>query len=306
MRGLRWGLSILLGLVFSLCGAVFLPADAQPDWEGTVIARFQEAEALAVDPRGRLYVADAGRDVVRILDRTGTRQGTIGGAGTRAGEFNAPADVDPTNGFEVFVADAGNGRIQRFSEEGQYLEALPVGRSFGEGQEQRAFDDGRDGSAVQGQGRPIAVASSNGDETFVIDEYNDVVLKWDRQRRPERVVGTVGRGGGTVQTPVALALSGDHRLYVADGEQQAVLAFDRFGSFVARLATPPLSEIRALSMARGRLWIVCAERVFVWNPDTRSVAEHVVDLPAPLVDAARRGDDLFLLTATRLYRRMPW
>lgn len=301
---IRWWAVPVLGLFLGLIGFC-PPVLAQEAAQDTVIARFRDARALAVDPLGRLYVADAGRDVVRLLDRAGTGQGTLGGAGTRAGEFDSPADVDPTNGQTVWVADAGNGRVQHFSSEGLYLEAMPVGPSFLEGGDQRFLDDGRDGAAVQGDGRPIAVASTSGDVVFAIDERNDRLLKWDEQRRPERLVGPVGRDDAP-QRPVALALDGTRRLYVADGAEGRVLAYDLFGTFLERLDTPPLSALQALTMHRGRLWIVCARRVFVWNPDTRTVTEHPVDLPAPLMDAARRGDDLFLLTSTRLYRRPAW
>jgi DNA-binding beta-propeller fold protein YncE len=205
----------------------------------------------------------------------------------------------------VWVADAGNGRVQHVSTEGLYLEAVPVGASALEEGGPRFLDDGRDGAAVQGSGRPIAVASTSGDEVFVVDGRSDRLLTWDEQRRPEPLIGNVGRADAP-QRPVALALDGTRRLYVADRERQAVLAYDLFGTLLRRLDTPPLPALQTLTMHRGRLWIVCAERVFVWTPATGAVTEHAVDLPAPLVDAARRGDDLFLLTATRLYRRASW
>jgi hypothetical protein len=278
---------------------------AQPESKPTVIARFQEAAALDVDPMGRLYVADAGRDAVQVFDADGTVQATLGQSGTRAGEFDGPMDLDPTNGQTLLVADAGNGRIQRFSAEWQYLEALPVGSTFGGEGGQRTFDDGRDGSAVQGQGRPIAVASSDGDETFVIDGRDGVVIKFDAQRRAERIIGG-GIGGGGLQEPAALALDGHRRLYVADAGQKTVLAYDLFGTLIERLPLPPLSTIRALAVHRRRLWIVCPDRVVVWNPVAKSIAEHRVSLETPLVDAARQGDSLLLLSERRLLRRGGW
>jgi len=303
MRLVRRGSQLLL--VLCLVAGSGQTGHAQSDPTPTAVAQFRDAQALAVDPMGRVYVADAGHDVVRILDRDGVIQETLGGAGTRSGEFDRPADVDPTNGQSVWVADAGNGRVQRFSEESLFLEAFPVGTSFLDGREQRAFDDGRDGATVQGEGRPVAVGSSSGDDVFVIDGRNDMVLKWDEQRRPERLLGP-GGDTGAPQRPVALALDGSRRLYVADRAQQAVFAFDQFGTFVKRLNTPPLPTLQALAMKKGRLWIVCADRVFVWRSNGEPTVEHTVDLSEPLVDVARRGEDLFLLTATTLYRRAPW
>ncbi len=305
MRCMRTALTVLVGSALVMGGA---PTSllAQNGEEPTVLARFEEARALEVDPTGRLYVADAGRDVIRIFDPKGRLQATLGDAGTRAGEFDGPTDLDPTNGQTLLVADGGNGRIQRFSADLQYLEAMPVGGDFGSRAEQRVFDDGRDGSAVQGEGRPIAVVSSDGDETFVVDGRESVVVRFDEQRRPERLIGGGMSGAGAPQEPVALALDDSRRLYVGDRAQGVVLAYDLFGTFVKRLSTPPMPELRALSMQRGRLWIVCADRVFVWNPKTGRTQEHPVDLEASILDAARRGEDLFLLTERRLLRRDVW
>jgi hypothetical protein len=304
MRTLWWA-GLVLGTLLGLCAAGNA-AHAQAGTADTVVARFRDARALATDPLGRLYVADAGRDVVRILDRTGTQVGSFGGAGTRAGEFDAPTDVDPTNGQTVWVADAGNGRVQHLSAEGLFLEAMPVGPSFLEENEQRVLDDGRDGASVQGDGRPIAVASTSGDDVFSIDGRTDALLTWDDRRRPERLLSPLGADAGVPRRPVALALDAPNRLYVADRGRRAVLAYDLFGIFHERVPTPPLPNLQALSMHRGRLWIVCSGRVFVWNPADGTTSEHAVDLPDPLVDAAGRGEDLFLLTATTLYRRALW
>jgi len=290
---------ILLGLF--LWGAVAVPGRGQAPRQvpGT---EFREATALGVDPGGRLYVADAGCDVIRILSPDGALLETLGGPGTRAGEFYGPQDLDPTNGQMLYVADAGNGRIQQFSAERQYLGALTVGAGTDRNLRQRAFDDGRNGADVQGTGRPIAVASSDGDDTFVVDAQRAVVVRFDVQGRVDRLIGPAGR----LDEPVALAIDGSRRLYVADRGREAVLTYDLLGTFVERLDTPPLPDVRALTVHRGRLWIVCPERVIVWNPSTETSVAHAVDLPAPLVDVARRGDDLFLLTAERLYRRAPW
>lgn len=294
-RGIRVGLGILLALAI---GSGTAQAQKAP---ATVEARFREARAMAVDPTGRLYVADAGCDVVRIFDSSGTEGAALGGSGIRAGEFDGPSDLDPTNGQTLLVADAGNGRVQLFSAERQYLEAVPVGGSFGTS-EQRVFDDGRDGGDVQGDGRPIAVVSTDGDETYVIDARAASVLRFDAQRRPERVIAPSSR----LRSPVALALGDDRRLYVADAEQAAVYAYGRFGSFLRRLPLPELPAPRALTVVEGRLWVVCADRIVVWDPQTSAVQVRPVALDASLVDAARWNDALYLLTARRLLRRPGW
>lgn len=298
------GLSVTL--LLGLCQLLLVPSGvAQEAEEPVVLARFQEARALAADPKGRLYVADAGRDVIQIFDREGQERAALGQAGTRASEFDSPLDLDPTNGLTLVVADAGNGRIQRFSSELQYLEAMPVGRVFGNEEDSRVFDDGRDGSLVQGRGRPIAVVSSNSNDTFVIDGRDNVVVKFDEQRRMERVL-EAGSSPSVPKEPIALALDGNKRLYVADGERNVVFMYDSFGSFSGRVSTPSLPDIQAVTVHGGRLWIVCVDRVVVWDPTTEQAREHSVSLDSPLVDAVQQGEDVFLLTPRRLLRRPSW
>ena len=291
----RWMLALILcaGLGSGAC----LAQDSRGE---AVLARFQEASALAVDPTGRLYVADAGRDVVRVLGPDGAAQATLGGTGTRAGEFDDPIDLDPTNGQTLYVADAGNGRLQYFSAERQYLGAIPVGAASGEGE--RAFDDGRDGADVQGSGRPVAVASSNSDETFVVDGRERGVVHFSPQGRRERLIGPSSR----LDDPVDLALGDDRRLYVADRGRGDILVYDTFGTFLERLPTGALPSLQAVSVHAGRLWIVCADRVVVWALDARQGRRHRVRLDAPLVGALPWGDRLFLLTEHRLLRRDSW
>jgi DNA-binding beta-propeller fold protein YncE len=293
IRVVLWGVLLL--------GAAPEAAGGQVASVSTEVARFQEARAMAVDPTGRLYVADAGRDVVRLFDSSGAEVAVLGGSGIRAGEFDGPSGLDPTNGQTLLVADAGNGRVQRFSAELQYLEAVPVGASFGT-PEQRVFDDGRDGGDVQGDGRPIAVVSTDGDETYVIDARAASVLTFDAQRRPERVIAPSSR----LRRPVALALGTDRRLYVADADRAAVYAYDRFGSYLRTLPLPELSAPRALTVVEGRLWVVCADRIVVWAPEAETVRARPVALDAPLVDAARWEGTLYLLTERRLVRRPGW
>ena len=268
----------------------------------TTLARYEDAQALAADPRGRLYVADAGRDVVEILDAEGTPQDMIGGSGTRAGEFDVPSDVDPTNGQLLLVADTYNGRLQRFSEEGQYLESLAVGRPDRRAGEGWRFENRREGDPVRGDGGPIAVARDDDQSIFILDERGRQLLKWTDLGGAERIVG----GGARLRDPVALAIGDARQLYVADAGQEAVLVYDRFGTFRRRVPVPPLPNVQALVVHRGRLHIVSADTVRIWDRSNAQMTEHSVDLPKPFVDVARSDGDVYVLTESRLLRKDGW
>ena len=283
-------------------------AEAQPVSIGKgdveVIASFGEARALAGDPAGLLYVADAQSSTVVVLTARGRVRQTVGGAGTRAGLFDGPADVDPTNGLSLWVADAGNGRLQHFSENLKFLESLPVGRidpADGRQSRQPVFDVGRDGSDVRAEGEPVAVFSTTANELFAIDARQSAVLKWDAQRRPERVIGGFEAQRGTLQQPVALAMA-EERLFVADRALAALLVYDRFGTYIETLRPVPLQTVQSLSTEANRLWVATESRIHALTADGRVEGTYEVDLGVPVVDVVARPSVLFMLTSKALYR----
>ena len=265
------------------------------------VARFEDARAMAADPAGNLFVADAGRDVVVKLDAGGRIVATLGGSGTAEGLFDEPSDVDATNGLAILVADAGNGRIQRFSRQFHFIEALPVGDEYEPGGGQPTYLSRESDVRPPSGGRPVAVVSSNTDETFAVDAARNVVVKWDRTRRFDRLIGGPDDGPGTLVAPVALAVDEEH-LYVADRGRAGVAVYDLFGGFIRMLAEGRAGDVRSVAFAGGRLWIVLPERLLVYEAGARLDRAIDVALDAPLLDVVPDGDALYLLTSTRLFR----
>jgi hypothetical protein len=269
--------------------------------EADVLARFEDARALAVDPAGMLYVVDAGPSVVHLLDRRGRPTATLGGPGTAEGQFNEPADIDPTNGLLLVVADAGNGRLQRFSRSLDYRESVPVGR-VGGGGGQPTYLWERDYTGNDATGRPVAVVMSASNATYAIDADQGLVLLWDVARRPAGVVGGFGEGDGRLVEPVALAIDPGEALYVADRGRAAVLVYDLFGSYVRTVAAGLAEEVQATTVHGSYVWIVLPRRLLVYTLQGRLEQVLEVSLGEPLVDVALHERVLYLLTRTRLYR----
>lgn len=266
-----------------------------------VIATFGEARRLGVDPNQVLYVADVRESTVTAVTPDGRVLVTLGGRGTEAGAFDEPADVDPTNGLEIFVADAGNGRVQHFSRNGKYVEALPIGRvdpGNRTSARQPIFDTGRNGSDARADGRPIAVASMPNGDVFVLDARENAVVRFDRQRRPEPFAGGFDARQGRLVEPVAMAVS-DRAVFVADAGIGGIVIYDRFGTPDGRirLAQTP----RSLTMVGNDLWAVLDDQILIIDPSRQQVIGQIpVRLDEPLVDAARVDRTLALLTPTRL------
>ncbi len=74
------------------------------------------------DENLRVYVTDTGNKRVVVLDRELRPMVTWGEPGEGPGQFNEPVGICVDAEGSVYVADTGNGRIQRFSSDGTYIE----------------------------------------------------------------------------------------------------------------------------------------------------------------------------------------
>lgn len=268
------------------------------------VARFADARDLAADPFGVLYVADGAHDVVYGLGPEGQPLFTLGGPGSRPGEFDGPAGVDPTNGLALLVADEGNGRIQRFSKAGAHLGSLELpgtrtgaGRALGSPSAGELFGD--EGGAG---GAPVAVASTGRGDVYALDAARGAVIHWNGTGRLAAEIGGLEAGAGALVEPVAMALDPKRALYVADRGIGAVRVYDLFGGYMRRLGEGRLQDVRALFTHEGSLWVVLPNRLEIFDAEGRLVRTFATDVREPLVDGVWTEQGLYLLTGSRLYR----
>ena len=220
---------------------------------------FTDARAIAADPSGRLYVVDAYAATVSVVGPDGVVLETLGGPGQDDDAFFEPADVDPTNGLSLYVADAGNGRVQQFSARGRLVETLRIPRLAGRAEPEAPPSDA--GVVVPGTasgesaaGRPVAVAAGPGGLLYVAEAETGVVQRWNRGRFEETVGDRAGAGvRGRIVDPVGLAVGDDGTLFVADAARGEVLAFGPLGAFAFSIPAP---DVRDVAFVRGRLVVV--------------------------------------------------
>jgi len=88
---------------------------------------------LAADRGGALYVADPARERVLVFDASGVFLRTIGGFGTRAGQFRGLRGLALTPRGELVVAERQNARVQTLDAGGRVVATwrLPVERGVG-------------------------------------------------------------------------------------------------------------------------------------------------------------------------------
>ena len=266
---------------------------------------FVDARAIGMDPFGVIYVADAGRDVVYTMNEHGERLAVLGGPGSKEGAFDDPVGVDPTNGLVLYVADAGNRRIQIFSRSGAYLGAVPLMRTGEDVSARVTYRRQDEAVADYSSGIPVAVATSSANEIFAVDMDRRVVRKWNQDRRPVGVIGEIGAGRGVLVEPVDIAIGANRLLYVADRSAESLMVYDQYGTFVRTIGAG-LTGLRAVVVAGERVYAVLEQSLVAYDETGRFERRLEIDMDTHIVDVAAGTDgNLYVLGVQRMYLLAP-
>ena len=211
-------------------------------------SRFDDPFGVALDNRGKVYVADAG-DTNRIRsiapDGTvatfaGSKEGFQDGIGTAAA-FHTPSAIAFDHEGNLYVADTGNHAIRKITKDGA------VTTLAGNGTPGDADGIGR---AAQFNG-PVGLTVDDSGIVYVSDTYNDRIRRIGRDGSVTTVAGSGKPGNadgmGTAasfDTPSAIAVTTNGTLYVADTGNNAIRRIATDGS-VTTIAAPAEGERRA-------------------------------------------------------------
>ncbi|MGH2957148.1 MAG: hypothetical protein ACRDL6_09155 [Solirubrobacterales bacterium] len=258
-----WGKDVRLsgGTDFEICTVA---ADCKGGVTGTLGGELARPESVAADAAGNVYVADSFNDRIQMFDSDGNFQRTWGkdvltGGGTNLevcelaanckagvigtgnGEFDDPVGVGTEPGGEVYVADRGNHRIQRFDPTASALNTFQGARG-----------------SLGGQGlqfsSPRGVATDAAGNVYVGDQGNARIQRFDSagnfQRAWGRDVliggstdfeictvalncqsGATGGLGGELNFPIGMATDATGSVYVADALNFRIQRFDSAGNF---------------------------------------------------------------------------
>ncbi len=191
-----------------------VPALAEP-WH------FDAPSGVAVSDGGLVFVADTGRDRIRVFGASGMLVAQWGGEGPLAGEFQSPSAVAWSRAgldapSRVYVADTGNNRVQVFDPDGEFR--------------------GQWGSAGQGQGQfdsPRGIAVDNTGRVYVADTGNDRIQVFDSDGNFVRAWGTSGNGDEMLDRPAGISVrDADNAIFVADSGNNRIQQFSPDGVLV--------------------------------------------------------------------------
>jgi uncharacterized protein (TIGR03663 family) len=192
---------------------------------GNALGQLSGPRGMAIAPNGEIYIADTMNHRVQRFSAEGEPLGAWGAFGATGeqgeapeGAFNEPWDVAVGPDGSVYVADTWNGRIQRFTADGEFISAFG---SFGQSPTDLLTLWGPRAVAVDGAGR-----------LFVADTGNKRIVIYDSEGEPLGQFGGFGLQLGGMDEPVGVAIDGSGRVYVADTWNRRVQVFEELGDAI--------------------------------------------------------------------------
>ncbi len=168
----------------------------------------------------------------------------FGSSGSGDGEFDTPADAALDGSGDVWVADAGNDRLEQFTAAGSFLQSVgTLGSGSGE------LDD------PQG----VAVNKTAGD-VYVADTANNRVEEFTSAGSYVRSFGSYGTGDGDLNAPVGIAVDGYGDVWVADTGNDRVEEFSSTGTYIQKFGSAgsgdgELSSPDGVALSAGDVYV---------------------------------------------------
>ena len=226
----------------------------------------------------------------------------IGRPGARAGEFTSPQGICTDLEGNLYVADTGNDRIQKFGTNGVY-QGQTGGFGWDQGQFNKPTDlyvnnnievwvvDSRNERIQQFDTRLNYLATfkledflkpdvqfgllhgigvSTAGDIFITDRENEKVYQFNPFGALHRTLGEFGYGEGYIQEPASVAFDRGGNLYVCDMAENRVAIFDQFGNFLHGFGKKELSGPRGVAVDRWGYCFVADtrnHRLAVFDPE---------------------------------------
>jgi streptogramin lyase len=205
----------------------------------------------------------------------------FGSYGSGNGQLNSPGDVAVGSSGHVWVADAGNNRIEEFNQKGEYVSQLgagelnyPAALAVDSGGHiwvadtsdscVKEFNEagallGEFGSPGSGEGQlsePFGITVDHSGNIWVADTFNSRIEEFSPQGEYLSEFGAEGSGDGELFWPTGIAAGPGGKIWVADLFTDSVEEFDEDGEFLGALPSEQLSgPISVTADSKGEIWV---------------------------------------------------
>jgi len=218
-----------------------------------------------------------------------------GSQGSGPGQFEEPADVAVDDEGNVYVADLGNKRVQKFDSNGKFLAAWtggdepfvePLAVATGPNGEIWVLDSytnwvhrfdrggkwrGKVGGPESGFFHPRGLVVDEGGVLYVADTGTSRVVKYSEGLKIGEIgeIGRRGSGPGELNGPVGLAIDEDGLLYEVDVDNRRLQVLERDGTYVRAWGIPESHTAEGNRVAVRGEWVYLTDlprhRVLVYE-----------------------------------------
>ena len=227
------------------------------------------------------------------MPKQATYWSTFGTNGAGNGQLKSPADVAIDANGDLWVADKGNNRIQKFSASGEYLAKFgstgtgngqfsspaalaidPKGNIWvadkGNGRVQKfnakgeyltKFGSKGTGNGQFASGGPEGIAIDPKGNIWVSDTYAGRIQKFDENGNFLKAVGSKGSGLGQLGEPTGIDVGPNGKVWVTDWQNNRVAVFNEAGEFVTQFGSAgagngQFNRPDAIAVgSRGDVWV---------------------------------------------------
>ncbi len=200
----------------------------------------------------------------------------IGNYGNGPGQLDAPRGVAIGPDGSIYIADSRNHRIQRFAEDGSYL------NDWG------SFADVLSGDAPQSTfNEPWGIAVGQDGSVYVTDTWNHRVQKFTAEGDFITMWGYFGAAENPdgFWGPRGIIVDADNRVYIADTGNKRIAVFDSNGNFLTQFGEAgfelgQLDEPVGLAMGlNGEIYVsdTWNQRIQVFMPDSDKATYYAIN-----------------------------
>lgn len=218
---------------------------------------------VALDPQGRVFVADSGNNQIQVFSREGKWLRRLGRFGRGSGQFDFPFGLTVRNG-KLYVSDRENSRIQIFGLDGTPTGVIPDPKKHGDL-------------------RFIPLGLFTGaDGRLYVSTKGSQILVFDANDKLEREFGQPGPLPGMLSYPNGLAVDRQSRIWVADSNNGRVQVFSADGKRV-------IYSLEGLAVPQG---ITIDEKDRAWVADPLQHKVTAYDMNGKLIwEIGNRGEN---------------
>ena len=234
---------------------------------------------------------------------------SFGTEGEEPGQFRFPAGVSTDPNGNVYVADTGNNRIQKFNSKGKLL-LFYGGFGWDSGQFQQPLGlsarNGLDVYVADYANRRIerydkdlnwinsfysdpaaeerlefgfvnSVSTSLHGDLFLVDDENKRVVKLNAEFELEVSFGDFDWGEGALGDPARVFVSRDDYVFVSDSKEGRIVVFDYYGNYLYRIGENILKMPAGVVTSQDGLMLfvsdVAKHQIFVFDKEGRLISQ---------------------------------